>query len=204
MPRRPWALEEANGAPIADSSGNGINGTAQNGATHGTSDFMVGAQSLVLDGSNDFVDFGASSLLPAARAPRTLCGWGKASTTGGGYRWMAAYGQPGTGRAFFIGRLDDALVGGGYNGDDLVVASFWSSNEWHHICLTYDGTTARMFADGAQVSSAAKNWDLVQQRTFVGRQVNNLEHWNGRVDDVRIYSRALSAADIAYLFAQVR
>jgi len=75
---------------------------------------------------------------------------------------------------------------------------FWQTGVWHHICLTYDGTTAVLYADGQQIASEAKTWDLALSLAHVGRQVNTAaEFWKGTVDDVRVYSKALTPAEIA-------
>jgi hypothetical protein len=99
----------------------------------------------------------------------------------------------------FIGINGTTLYGGGY-GDDVVVSDFWSVDEWRHIALTYDGSMARMYADGIEVASDTKNWNLVLSRAHIGRQVNDAaEFWEGLVDDVRLYDKVLSQAEIAFL-----
>jgi hypothetical protein len=102
----------------------------------------------------------------------------------------------------FIGLTGTALYGGGY-GDDVFISNFWETGVWHHIALTYDGATARLYADGVEVASAAKNWNLVPGRARIGQQVNDLsEFWDGAVDDVRIYNKALSPEEVAGLSGQ--
>jgi hypothetical protein len=104
----------------------------------------------------------------------------------------------------FIGLNGTALYGGGY-GDDVFISGFWEIGVWHHIALTYDGATARLYADGLEVASGAKTWNLVRSQARIGQQVNDLnEFWDGSVDDVRIYSHALSAAEVASLAGQTR
>lgn len=99
----------------------------------------------------------------------------------------------------FIGINGTTLYGGGY-GDDVTVADFWAMGEWHHLALTYDGNVARLYAEGVEVESAPKDWNLVLGRAHIGQQVNDLfEFWNGSVDEVRIYSVALSADEVAWL-----
>ncbi|MHC4071239.1 MAG: LamG-like jellyroll fold domain-containing protein [Planctomycetota bacterium] len=52
-------------------------------------------------------------------------------------------------------------------------------------------------ADGIEVASEAKTWDLVLGRAHIGRQVNDAaEFWDGLVDDVRIYDRVLTVQEI--------
>jgi len=190
-----WRLDN----DATDSAGN-INGTLMNGAGF-TTDAIVGSHALLLESpSSQYVDFGNPQELPDGRSPRSLCAWGKTDTIVSSYRWMAAYGSPITSQAMFIGMLGSTLVGGGYGGDDVSATGFWDVGVWHHICLTYDGNVARMYADGAEVASAAKNWNVVLSRAHIGRQVNDAaEFWDGLIDDVRIYDYALSPAEIKKL-----
>ncbi|MCK4294226.1 MAG: LamG domain-containing protein, partial [Planctomycetes bacterium] len=191
-----WTFDEGEGDTAFDWSGHGNHGTLIDdpqwvpGQIGGALDF---------DGVDDYVDFGNPPGWPSGLSARSMCGWGKTDTVAAGFRWIAAYGSPGTGQAMFIGMNADDLFGGGY-GDDVQWNDFWEVGVWHHICLTYDGTTARLYADGSEVASAAKNWNLVLSRAHIGRQVNDTtEFWDGSVDDVRIYSRALSQAEILHL-----
>ncbi len=150
----------------------------------------------MLDGTNDYVDFGDPRDLPSGRAARSLCAWAKTDVTTAGSRWIAAYGTGNEDQAMCIGMKGSSLCAGGY-ADDLSVGDFWTPGVWHHICLTYDGTTARLYADGRQVASGLKTWNLVLNRAHIGRQVNDAaEFWDGSVDDVRIYRRALPQSDI--------
>jgi hypothetical protein len=99
----------------------------------------------------------------------------------------------------FIGSNGATLYGGGY-GDDVSANGFWTIGVWHHIALTYDGVTARLYADGVEVASAAKTWNLVRSQARIGQQVNALsEFWAGSIDDVRVYSQTLSPAEVAGL-----
>jgi hypothetical protein len=181
-----------------DSSGNGVNGV--NGVENGEPEYGPGvsAQAIQLYGIDEFVDFGDPAW-PSGLAARTLCAWGMTPSVDPGFGWLAAYGSPATGQAMFIGINGTGLYGGGY-GDDLIVSDFWTVDEWRHIALTYDGSTARMYADGIEVASGPKNWNLVLSRAHIGRQVNDAsEFWEGLVDDVRLYDTVLSQAEIAAL-----
>jgi len=198
-----WPMDDA-ASPTTDATTNGSNGTWQNAPTFTTPGVPAltfpNAGCLTLNGTNQYVDFGKPAIFPTGTSARSMCGWGKSTTTAGGYRWIFAYGSGGTGQAMFIGMNGTTLYGGGY-GDDVTVANFWDTN-WHHIALTYDGTTAILYADGIQVASAAKNWNLVANLAYIGRQVNTAaEFWNGQIDDVRLYNRVLTAAEVAVLAA---
>ena len=188
-----WKLDEGQGTAVIDWSGHKNDGTLING-TKWVAGYDEGA--LEFDGNDDYVNFTNMSGLAAGVSARSMCGWGKTDTVADGWRWITAYGSPGTSQAMFIGMTGDALYGGGY-GDDVFINGLWEIDVWHHICLTYDGTTARLYADGIEVSAEAKSWDLVLGRAHIGRQVNDIaEFWDGLIDDVRIYDKALTPDEI--------
>ena len=169
------------------------------GAAVYTTDSMQGTDAIVLDGIDDYVDFGSPSSWPSGYSARSMSAWAKTDSVAAGWRWIAAYGTGSTSQAMFVGINGPNLYGGGY-GDDVFEDDFWEVDVWHHICLTYDGTAARMYADGNLVASEAKSWDLALDRAHIGRQVNDAaEYWDGLVDDVRIYDRVLSQGEAASL-----
>ena len=197
-----WRLDEGTGTTAHDDTGNGYNGTL-NGDPTWVAGVYKGA--LELDGTGDYVDFGDPQNWPDGAAPRSLCGWGLSSTIGSGYRWLAAYGSPSTSAACFIGMNGARIIGGGYNGDDVDVADFWDAGEWHHVALTYDGTTARLYGDGVELDAVAKSWNLVLSRAFIGEQVNSAgEYWNGMVDEICLFDHVLSLAEIQDVMAGMK
>ncbi len=204
-----WKLDES-ASPSIDSSYSGISGTWENSpAFSATRPSVINAVSdpgsLLLNGVNQYVNLGNPSALPTGAHPRTICAWAKAGSTATGYRMIASYGSVGVSEAMFIGMYGTTLVGGGYE-NDLSVPGFWDAN-WHFIALTYDGTTANLYADGVLQASAAKTWNLVPNAFYIGEQIapspyyNTAQYWNGNIDNVRIYNRALSGTEIANLAA---
>jgi len=194
-----WRLDEGTGTTAYDATGNGYDGTIMGNPTWVAGVFK-GA--LSLDGNGDYINLGNPPDWPAGRSPRSLCGWGLTNTVATGYRWFAAYGTAGTSQACFIGMNGTRAIGGGYNADDVEMADFWTVGEWHHLALTYDGTTARLYADAVEIASAAKNWDLVLNRAYIGEQVNGAgELWNGIIDEVCVFDQALTPAEIADVMA---
>jgi len=181
-----------------DKTGHSPNGVLMAGTWYDTG-HKEGTASVLLNGASQYVDLKNPAILPSGKSPRTMSLWAKTKDLSSSYRWCAAYGMPAASQAMFIGQNGTALIGGGFT-DDLVVNNFWTFDTWHHIALTYDGTTAMLYADGKLVSSAAKNWNLVKAFAYVGRQVNNAEYWNGSVDDVRFYSKALTASEVQSLY----
>jgi hypothetical protein len=81
-----------------------------------------------------------------------------------------------------------------------------SLNKWVNFAHTYDGTTVRVYADGYLVGERAVPLDTatsgVDTRPFSIGWFGDGEgdyYFNGIVDDVRIYNRALSQAQVAYI-----
>ena len=92
-------------------------------------------------------------------------------------------------------------VGGGHVGVGV----------WTHVALTFDGSTIRGYVNGTLVASAADianpagpvNWFSIGRADDGSGWVGGLDsHFNGSIDDVRIYDRALSTAQIAFIAAE--
>jgi hypothetical protein len=78
-------------------------------------------------------------------------------------------------------------------------------NQWVHLALTFDGTTVRLYQAGEEVGSLPFAYPLPATQTplYLGTNKNptNNEPFDGRIDDVLLYSSALSASAIAALAA---
>jgi hypothetical protein len=77
---------------------------------------------------------------------------------------------------------------------------------WTHLAGVYDGANILLYRNGAQVASfaVAGNMTTGVGPIGIGARSSSDMHWfPGNIDDVRIYSRALSAAEIAVLAAGV-
>ncbi len=71
--------------------------------------------------------------------------------------------------------------------------------QWQHLAATYDGATARYYVDGVEVASRAFSGSVGNSNTWrigaYGFGPGNF--FDGLVDEVRVYDRALAAAEIA-------
>jgi hypothetical protein len=189
------------GGVFADSTGNRIDGRFRDE----DEDSVVGASGRVagaveFNGDGDHVDLFNPSELPAGTSARSLCAWAKAGTTEEGGRVIVSYGSPGAGQAMFLGMNGTTLLGGAY-GSDLTSPAFWDTTDWHHVCLTYDGTTAWLYGDGQLLQWSQRAWNLQRNVAYIGRQVNDGESWLGSIDEVRIVDSALSHEWIATTYA---
>jgi hypothetical protein len=71
-------------------------------------------------------------------------------------------------------------------------------NRWSHLALTYDGGKLHLYVDGAQVSSRAAT-GAIRRTTdplWIGGNHPYGEYFEGVIDEVRIYDRALSRSAV--------
>jgi hypothetical protein len=178
------------GTTWSDLSGNGNNGTLTNGPTFSSDN----GGSIVFDGVNDYAPIGTSQF-PFGASSGTLSSWARTSTVSGSWRWIVSYGSPHIPQARFIGINNSTYYFGGY-GDDIT-ASGVILNTWFNMVGVYNGTNASIYINGVLVSGpTAKSWNTVAGNAQIGRQISNIEHWNGRISNVFIYNRALTATEV--------
>jgi hypothetical protein len=97
-------------------------------------------------------------------------------------------------------------IGTGSNG--FAVASYvLPENEWHLITATYDSGKARMFIDGIETTFDENTVEagVVQAQDgalFIGALGDGTGIANGRLDDVRVWRRALTSVEVRELFKE--
>jgi hypothetical protein len=71
-------------------------------------------------------------------------------------------------------------------------------NAWTHLTATFDNTTLRLFVNGVQVGTRAVAGPILTSTGVLHIGGNSIwgEFFQGRIDDLRIYNRALSTAEI--------
>lgn len=78
-------------------------------------------------------------------------------------------------------------------GNDYQFPTAFSLQGWFHIALTYDGADVKLYINGQHVGTTAKTLSTrVTNKFYFG-------NFNGAIDDLRIYSRALSDNEILYI-----
>lgn len=157
---------------------------------------------LDLDGQDDYVDVGEDSSLTFDDAITVACwikvrrfdrNWNAIITKGDD--WVLARTRDDDRVAF----LCLGLTGGGW---PEVYSNDVNDGEWHHIAGAYDGEELCLYQDGARVAGKAvhgrinRNWKQV----LIGENGQTYNRfWNGLIDDVRLYGRALEAEEIRIL-----
>jgi hypothetical protein len=190
----------ANGGSALDSSGNSNTGTLLGGVTHvgGLPGF---GNALHFDGTGYVMTNDSATLDPQTAI--TVSAWINADTWSNGNERIL---QKSTGNNDNQYRL---LEEGGVLKWDItnvgtVTAALPSTGVWHNVTGTYDGKTMILYVDGNQVASgAASNLiPVTNGPLFVGTKNAGAplgDHFAGTIDEVRIYSRALTQAEIKLL-----
>ncbi len=180
-----------------------------NGTTISLPTYTTGkiGQAILLDGIDDMVDVGAVGISGAA--PRTIAGWAKSNSTVMP-DWTNIFGFTGTDDANLTARSFDIELRGGQLQFCLHVYG-WEDNilpldlDWHHLAATYDGTMIRWYGDGRYINSferSGTNALNTEDTVHMGRRGDTAEAVNffpGKVDDVKIWNRALTGPEIAWL-----
>lgn len=88
----------------------------------------------------------------------------------------------------------------------VVSTSSVIDGNWHHIAGTYDGSNVKLYIDGVyQGASALSGTVNAGTNIGIGRASDigdNTPNYSGMIDDVAIFSRALSASEVASLYAE--
>ncbi len=216
-------FNESSGSSASDSSGNGHDGALQNGATLTAGKF---GNAVSLDGSTQYVSVPSADSLQDSSNGFSVCAWGNLngfSPADGSVlvaKEVTAVGSasqdPWT--LWEIYTKNDALndatyptfaISNGQQGGSYYMASGSKIplNSWFHICGVYDpsDTSVKVFLNGQPNGSEISNITAIghnDQPVLIGAfgATDFPDYFNGKIDDVRIYNRALSAADVAAIY----
>jgi len=197
-----YKFDEGSGDTVADSGPVGIDGSV-----HGDPSWTDGVlgKALIFDSNDDYVNLGNHSKFNITNKI-TVSAWIKINAFDRDYQTIISKGDTswrlqrnaGTDTLEFgcMGLpIPNNSVWGGIFGKIKV-----NDGRWHHAAGTYDGSRISLYVDGAlDVSAEAvgriKANDMA---VYIGQNAEKPgRFWNGLIDDVRIYSYALSADEVA-------
>ena len=183
-----------------DASGNGNNGTV-NGATLTTDRFGNSGKAYSFDGVDDFIET-QNSIIPN-QGDFSINFWIYSSVNSGFF--SEALSQGGTlQNSTYIGYTPAGKIrlGGGSNWS-------WDSNlnfpfgNWHMFTVTRTNSISYFYIDNILLDSSSLYVNPINSgKTIFGRQQNNSnnEFWNGEIDDIGIWNRALTQEEITNLY----
>jgi fibronectin type 3 domain-containing protein len=192
-----YSMNAGSGATLADATGKGHTGTIS-GATWSAAGKYGGA--LSFDGVNDWVTIADAADLDLTTG-MTLEAWVRPSTLVDEWRTVvfkeagplaySLYADDGAGVP-----IGEIVTGGTFR--NARGAGSLAVNAWSHLAVTYDGTALRLYVNGVQVRSVAVSGGMPVSTGVLRLGGNDVwgEWFAGLLDDVRIYNRALTQAEI--------
>lgn len=170
------------------------------------------ADALSLDGSGDYVTFDGEGI-PKDNEPFTVEAWINPTS-------IPAGGGSGGQITFWGNQSTDQANGFRLRGGDGVRHYFWGNDHdedfgidilpdstgdsgWHHLAFTYSGSQTLWYWNGAPLGSsrAVSDVNVGNGNHRIGSRLN-AEYFHGFIDEVRIWNKARSAAEIAADFDQ--
>lgn len=185
-----WTFDEATSTIAHDFSGNKNHGTLTNSPL-----WVTGKRgsALLFNGSNTYVTVPSISI--------------SSSITASAWVYSSSFNQNG----FIVGKnpvnsqwelfLEGAVVrwrGGA--AENTVFCNIPTNNQWHHIVGTQTGTTGTLYIDGVQCGTGTLTAIANGGGTIDIGRFSSSYYFTGRIDDVRLYSRALGADEILAMY----
>jgi hypothetical protein len=192
-----YGFNEGSGTTTADASGNANTATISGATWNVSGKFgkalsFNGSSSLVTIPDSNFIDLTTGMTLEAWLNPSALSGWRaamlKEASGGLAYSLYAHDNAPRPAATINTGGIDRSTPG----------TAALALNTWTHLAATYDGATLRLYVNGAQVSSLAVTGNLITSTGALRIGGNTIwgEYFSGLIDEVRVYNRALTPAEI--------
>ena len=190
-----------------DRSGNGNNGTLVNGVGYNSGNFG----SLVFDGTNDYVTIPRNANLIPTGNWSYECWFNLATTTDPNYgqsffgNWGNSLGdfdirKSGNTMFFFCFNSGNGLI-------STITASYvFTAQKWEHFVLTRVTNTYNFYFNNqliGSVTNANPVFDGSSNMT-IGVESGSFSNFNGKMSNVRIYNRALTAAEVAQNYNALR
>lgn len=220
VPIAHWTLDEGLGAVAGDSSGNGLNGTLNGGLdttgwTTDTAPLTEGnPASLQFDGVNDYVSLPNGGALDIATNAVTLSLWvklGELPNALSSNFFAGIYDSTQDSYVLYEDDFNDELRFKVTDADGTaerpgISAADLEIGQWHHIVGVYDGDAGKalIYLDGElkDVHTNASLTGLVKpgQIAALGRDgTNNRYYFNGQIDNVKVFDRALGPGELQFL-----
>jgi hypothetical protein len=200
-----YSFSETNGTTIADSVGGPVwNGALPNGGTFSSGSVVLSS------GSQQYASLPAG--IVGTLSDFTIEAWVNLTTTNNWAR-LFDFGNSTTVNMFLTprngtdGRLRYAITTGGNGAEQRISGpSGLTPGLWYHVAVTLSSTTGILYVNGAPV---ATNSAMTLNPTALGSTANNYigksqypdPYLNGRIDDFRIYTVALSKEELAATYA---
>lgn len=209
-----WRLGEASGTTARDAAGT-TDGTYTNGPTLGQSGALTGDsdKAVSLDGVNDYVNVGDVYDF-SGTASFSAEAWINRGTVGAASEfrrilskdtWVApkqgwdmqvvpdSSSDPAQRQTIYFERKAGGTAIGVYGTTKTVAGT------WYHVVATYDGSTERLYVNGALEGTATTSMSMPDTTLplRIGAASASSDYFDGQIDEAAVYNVALTPAQIA-------
>lgn len=188
-------------ALTTDSSGNSKTLTNNNTVAEGTGVYG-GCADFTAASSQYFSTSGNIGI--SGNGARSVVFWVKSSTAA--RMEYVGWGAGSTNAAFVLGSDSSSeFYVIAYGANDINTTYPMNTGSWIHVAVTHDGTNTRLYFNGQYHSTYARTYNTTDSVLNIGRQIYadagpQYYYLNGSIDDLAIFSTALSADQIKELY----
>lgn len=194
-----WTFNEGTGSTTYDYSGNNATGS-WNGTQAGTSGYYasgkIGPWAGTFNGSNDYVTVPITTALKPVAV--SIAMWVDEPATWSGFETIGDTNQTGYTMVLDSGYLDWDI----YNGlsTRYAITDFPVPSGWFFLVGTFTGSSMHFYANGQEVSGSpvAATLSYTSPQIYIGYPYSTVT--TNYIDDLRIYNRALSLAEIQAMY----
>jgi hypothetical protein len=205
-----WPMDEGSGSSTIDQSGNGNPGTWSgtpigSGGTYYTGG-KIGVYAGEFNGSNDYVAISAGSALEALSSTGTVSAWINYSIATTSLRFVLDLGGTGSHGLDLQagGGLNDPAFqyGNGSASVTMYAPSILSIGPWYLVTATWSSSGAAIYINGLLNISTSTAPSITPYATtmYIGANGGTQRYMGGGIDDIRVYNRVLSPAEIMALY----
>ncbi|MHC4502515.1 MAG: LamG domain-containing protein, partial [Planctomycetota bacterium] len=205
-----WTFDEDSGRSSADASGNGYAASPEGRArtdrasgVFGNAVSFAGRHTLRVPGKPDFANVKRISLA-AWVMPTAFERYNEIfRKEDGSNRVLFSFQENGTVLSLGLN------VGGYVECDARIRREELLDGWWHHCAATFDGKVMRVYLDGAEIGSLDRNRTTLMRSSTISAggaapgcigSMNGVECFQGSIDELRIYSEALTAEEVVRLY----
>ena len=190
-----------------DAGGNGYDGTVYGGAALTADRFGMAESAYYFDGVNDYIDIGNNESLQPLDSFSVMA-WVMLDSLSSNFAHIVSMSGavPNGFTGYAIQARGSAVyfsLGNGSNGYyHAVKGNVIEAGKWYHLAGIYSGSTQSLYINGEEVRTIESGeYTQTSNSLNIGRMPTGVNYTQGVIDEVRIYNRALSSAEIAQLAA---
>lgn len=203
-----WRMNEGTGTSVSSETGN------HSGTTYNSPTWVTGKSGTALsfNGTSQYVGITKTTALDVTASAISLMAWVNPTTTAGIRRILnLPYSETGGNEKYSIlinaGTFQCLLKNTSGSGlEDGPSFAFTTTGSWSHLCAVYNGSNILLYINGSAVGTPYSRIGPVVASINGDVQIGRFgptwgQYFSGVIDDVRIYSRAITATEVGTVYS---